>query len=299
MLGSMSTQWRIGFRSAGRCSGLAALALAAVLALGLLGCSSLGEGDATSTVSESSTATTAHAATATATTDSSTTTTERPATTTTTRRTTTTKAPTGSGAPGKEYSKVPGTAKVVALTFDAAYDPAPLKSILATLKAEELPATFFLTGEFVRDFPDSVAGIVAGGYPIGNHSYSHPDFATIDDAEIRSQLERTATLIREAGAEDPRPLFRPPYGSRDAHILSVLADEGYVSVYWTIDTLDWKPDRTGEQIRAAVLEKVQPGAIILMHVGGKATAGILPTLVEDLRARGYGFVDLRTALGTG
>ena len=48
-----------------------------------------------------------------------------------------------------------------------------------------------------------------------------------------------------------------------------------------------------------MLEKLQPGAIILMHVGGKATAGILPTLIEDLRSRGYGFVDLRTALGAG
>ena len=234
---------------------------------------------------------------ATATTESSTTTTGLPATTTTTRRTTTTKATTGSGNPGKEYSRVPGTAKVVALTFDAAYEPAPLKSILATLKAEEVPATFFLTGEFIRDFPDSVAAIVAGGYPIGNHSYSHPDFATISDAEIKSQLERTAASIEAAGAEDPRPLFRPPYGSRNAHILSVLGDEGYVSVYWTIDTLDWKTDRTPEQIRSAVLENLQPGAIILMHVGGKATAGILPTLIADLRSRGYGFVELRSALG--
>ena len=211
----------------------------------------------------------------------------------------TTKVAEGSGTPGKEYVRVPGSAKVVALTFDAAYDPAPLVSILATLRAERVPATFFLTGEFIKDFPDSVAAIVAGGYPIGNHSYSHPDFATIDNAAIKSQLQRTAALITKAGAKDPRPLFRPPYGSRDARILSVLADEGYVSVYWTIDTLDWKTDRTGEQIRAAVLAKLQPGAIILMHVGGKATAGILPTLIEDLRSRGYGFVELRTALGSG
>ena len=79
----------------------------------------------------------------------------------------------------------------------------------------------------------------------------------------------------------------------------MLGDEGYVSVYWTIDTLDWKTDRTEAQIRSTVLANVQPGAIILMHVGGKATAGVLPTLIGDLRSRGYGFVDLRTALGSG
>jgi peptidoglycan/xylan/chitin deacetylase (PgdA/CDA1 family) len=265
---------------------------AVVLSVGVFGCSSTGGGTAVAT---SATVGTSALTTTTATTEPPTTTLRS---TTTTKRTTTTKGTSGSGTPGKEYSRVPGSAKVVALTFDAAYEPAPLKSILATLATKEVPATFFLTGEFVKNFPDSVAAIVAGGYPIGNHSYSHPDFATIDDAAIKSQLRRTADLIEQAGAADPRPLFRPPYGSRDAHILSVLGDEGYVSVYWTIDTLDWETDRTGEQIRSAVLGKLQPGAIILMHVGGKATAGILPTLIDDLRAEGYGFVELRTALGS-
>jgi peptidoglycan/xylan/chitin deacetylase (PgdA/CDA1 family) len=206
-----------------------------------------------------------------------------PATTSTsavTETTSTTKAPITtttsvvSGVPAKEYSRVPTKEKVVALTFDAAYDPSPLGDILAAL--EDAGAT--------------------AGHPIGNHSYSHPDFTAISDAKVRDELRRTAAAIEEAGAGDPRPLFRPPYGARDKRVLRLLASEGYVSVYWAIDTLDWKPERTAAQIRETVLDKLQPGAIVLMHVGGKETAKMLPGLLKDIAAKGYRCVNLREAL---
>jgi peptidoglycan-N-acetylglucosamine deacetylase len=209
----------------------------------------------------------------------------------------TTKPPTtlalGALAPGKEYAKVPGKARVVAFTFDAAYDPKPLADILDALAAADAPATFFLTGEFIADFPDSVAKIVRAGYPVGNHSYSHPDFTTLSDAKIRSQLERTAALIADAGAADPRPLFRFPYGARDRRTLAAVGDAGYASVYWTIDTLDWKPERTSAQVEAAVLDHLQSGAIILMHVGSRQTASVLPEIIRKVRAEGYTLVALR------
>lgn len=199
----------------------------------------------------------------------------------------------GALVPGKEYAKVPGKARVVAFTFDAAYDPEPLADILGALHAAHAPATFFLTGEFVTDYPDSVAQIVRAGFAIGNHSYSHPDFTTLTEAKIRSQLERTAALITDAGAADPRPLFRFPYGARDRRTLAVVGDEGYASVYWTIDTLDWKPERTAAQVEAAVLDHLQPGAIILMHVGSHQTAFVIADIIRKVRAEGYTLVALR------
>ena len=197
---------------------------------------------------------------------------------------------------GTEYTKIPGGRRVVALTFDAAYDPAPLADILAALEGAGVPATFFLTGEFVQDFPAEVQRIVQGGFPIGNHSYSHPDFTKLSDAKIRGQLEKTAALLTAAGAADPRPLFRFPYGARDKHTLAVVGDEGYASVYWTIDTTDWKPERTSRQIEKTVLDHLQPGAIVLMHVGAKNTAAVLPQLIREIEDRGYTLVQLREAL---
>lgn len=197
---------------------------------------------------------------------------------------------------GLEYSRLPGDERVVALTFDAAYAPEPLTDILAALEDHGAPATFFLTGEYVEDFPDDVRAIVDSGHPIGNHSYSHPDFTGLSEDQIERQLTRTAALLDEAGAADPRPLFRFPYGARDRQALARVGAQGYESVYWTIDTLDWKPERTPVAIRDDVLDKVRPGAIILMHVGSGQTASILPRLLDDLTAAGYDFVDLRSAL---
>ncbi len=235
---------------------------------------------------------------ATTTTTATTTTSSAPSTTAATAKPSTTSSSTTIAIPeaGKEFVALPTDDKVVALTFDAAYDPEPLRGILAALEAADARGTFFLTGEFVRDFPDSVRAIKAAGHAIGSHSWSHPDFLKVDDEEMRGQLRRTAQALQELGVADPRPLFRFPYGSRDAAALRVVGAEGYVSYFWTIDTLDWKEDRTPEQVRAAVLDKLQPGAIVLMHVGSRQTESVLPQLLEDLSERGYRTIGLRDAL---
>lgn len=197
---------------------------------------------------------------------------------------------------GTEYALLPGSARRIALTFDAAYDPEPLADILRALSDAGVHSTFFLTGEFVEDFPAAVRQIRSAGHEIGNHSYSHPDFTELGAAEIRSQLRRTADALEALGVPDPRPLFRPPFGARDERVLDELAGEGYVSVYWTIDTLDWKPERTPEEIRATVREKARPGAIVLMHIGSRQTAAILPTILQDLEREGYELVTVGQAI---
>jgi peptidoglycan/xylan/chitin deacetylase (PgdA/CDA1 family) len=259
-----------------------------------------------STTTALSTTTAQPSTTAQPTTSVQSTTTARPSTTTqppttvppttTTPQTTALTSTSTTARPAKDYSRVPTDEKVVALTFDAAYDPVPLKDILAALEGAGADATFFLTGEFVEDFPTWTKAIIAAGYPIGNHSYSHPDFTELSNKAIQSQLKRMASALAKVGGDDPKPLFRAPYGALSKRVLSVLGGEGYVSVYWTIDTLDWKPERTAEQIKATVLSKLKPGAIILMHVGSKQTAGLLPDLLAEIEARGYGFVNLRDAL---
>jgi peptidoglycan/xylan/chitin deacetylase (PgdA/CDA1 family) len=215
---------------------------------------------------------------------------------TTSPSTTTLRSTTTTLRPGKDYTRIPTKEKVVALTFDAAYDPAPLEDILAALKAAGADATFFLTGEFVHDFPQWTKRITTAGYPIGNHSYSHPDFTKLSDQSMRNEIRKTAAALVKVGASNPKPLFRAPYGALSKRVLSVVGSEGYVSVFWTIDTLDWKAGRTPDQIKAVVLTKLKPGAIILMHVGSKQTARVLPELLTEIKARGYRFVNLREAL---
>lgn len=258
------------------------------------GCGPSGAGDGTTTSggAPSTAPVSTVAPTSTTTVPYASTTTHRAESTTTTREPGPVVVPEG----GREVVSLPGAGDVVALTFDAAYDPAPLGDILDALTSAEVPATFFLTGEFAHDFPADVAAICAAGFPIGNHSYTHPDFTTLDAAGIRRELERTREALEAAGASDPRPLFRFPYGARDSRTLAQVGAEGYVSVYWTIDTLDWKPERTPAEVKESILSRVAPGSIVLMHVGSRQTAEVLPEIIAELKARGFGFVDLRAAL---
>jgi peptidoglycan/xylan/chitin deacetylase (PgdA/CDA1 family) len=120
---------------------------------------------------------------------------------------------------GAEWEQVPTTGKLVALTFDAGSGDQGLASILATLEDKNVTATFFLTGKWAESF-SADAKEIAAHYAIGNHTYSHPeDLLTLPDAEVVSEVERGAASIRNVTQVDPRPLFRFPYGSRDARTI--------------------------------------------------------------------------------
>jgi peptidoglycan/xylan/chitin deacetylase (PgdA/CDA1 family) len=175
---------------------------------------------------------------------------------------------------------------------------------MATLAAKDVRATFFNTGSFADRYPDRVRAIAAAGHRQGNHSYSHPYFTKKTDAEIRSELARGEAAIRARGG-DPRPLFRFPYGDRNSRTIAAVNAAGYACVRWTVDTLGWKGTKEGitvQQIVDRVVSTARPGQIVLMHVGSHPEdhstldADALPTVIDRLRAMGYGFVTLDALL---
>ena len=201
---------------------------------------------------------------------------------------------------GQDVEVAPTSERVVALTFDAGGNAAGLESILATLAAEGVPGTFFLTGRWADANPDGVAAIAAAGHRLGNHSVSHPPFTTLSDAAIRDEVLGAEASIRAAGG-DPRPLFRFPLGDRDARTIAAVNDLGYVPVRWTVDTLGWKGTSGGESAQAVcdrAVGALRPGEIVLMHVGSNPDDGstldadALPEVIEQMRAAGYAFVTL-------
>ncbi|RPF25901.1 polysaccharide deacetylase family protein [Georgenia muralis] len=201
---------------------------------------------------------------------------------------------------GTEWSVLPTTERVVALTFDAGANADAVPSILATLRATGTPATFFLTGAWTQSFP-GLAADIAGAYPVGNHTQSHPDLTTLSDADVRSQVIAADSAIREGAGTDPRPWFRFPFGARDARTISLVNCLGYGSVRWTVDTLGWQGTSGGQSASAIVsrvLANLRPGEIVLLHVGSHPTDGstldadALPAIIREVEARGYRFVDL-------
>lgn len=206
---------------------------------------------------------------------------------------------------GRDLEVIPGAGAVVALTFDAGANSAGLPGILQTLAAAGVRGTFFLTGNWAAANPAGVAAIVAGGHRVGNHSMTHPGFTGLADAAIGDQLSGAEQAIRAAGG-DPRPLFRFPFGERDARTITTVNAYGYLPVRWTVDTLGWKGSSggiTAQVVADRVLAGLRPGEIVLMHIGSNPNDGTtldadaLPGMIERIRAAGYGFTTLDALLG--
>jgi peptidoglycan/xylan/chitin deacetylase (PgdA/CDA1 family) len=220
----------------------------------------------------------------------------------------TTPAPTPTGLPsallGQDLRAIPTSRHVVALTFDAGANDAGLARILATLRDEGVPATFFVTGRFAEAYPQDVRAIAAAGHVIGNHTMTHPHSTRITDAELAAEVRQGAAAVAEASGTVTKPWFRFPYGERTADDVRLLNGLGYLCIACTVDTLGWLGEERGTaaDVTARVVAGLRPGEIVLMHVGSNpddATtydADSLHATIHALRARGYGFVTVAELL---
>jgi peptidoglycan/xylan/chitin deacetylase (PgdA/CDA1 family) len=190
----------------------------------------------------------------------------------------------------------------VALTLDAGGGSAPVPDMLATLRAHNVRVTFFLTGAWATENPDLVRQIVADGHELANHSLTHADFTALSDAAIQEELRATEQIIQEIAGTTTRPFFRPPYGAYNERVLLTVIEQGYLPVYWTLDSLD----SVGEpKTPAFLLERITNsrsvedlrGAIILAHCGSQATADALPAILERFDALGLEVRPLSEVLG--
>ena len=207
---------------------------------------------------------------------------------------------------GKDWTYIPTTRRVVALTFDAGANADAVPSILAALRREGVPATFFLTGNFVRDFPAAARSIAAAGFRIGDHTITHPYLTQLSDTAVQREILGGAQQIMSITGKNPAPLFRFPFGDTDARTIAIANRAGFVSVRWTVDTLGWEGTAghvSASVVVSRVLAAARPGEIVLMHVGSNPDdhttfdADALPQVISGLRARGYSFVTLDALTG--
>ena len=189
---------------------------------------------------------------------------------------------------------------MVALTFDAGANDAGAAKILATLRESGATGTFFMTGRWAQLFPHR-ARKIAARYPIGNHTYDHSDLTRLTPSAVLREIQMASTAIRRVTGRPPAPLFRFPYGSSSPSTLRTANQLGYTAIGWTVDTLGWEGTSGGQSTESVVshaLAHLQPGAIILMHVGSNPhdrstlDADALRTIIDDIRRRGYTFVTL-------
>jgi len=203
------------------------------------------------------------------------------------------------------WDVLPTSRKVVAITIDGGWNPAGVKSMLATLRRYHVRATFNITGRFCRHYPAYAKAIAADGELIGNLSNNHPHFPTISDRRIREEVLDGQAEIKAVTAKDPWPWFRFPYGDYDAHDVYVVNSLGFVPIGWTVDTLGWEGTSGGITVQIVVdrvLASLRPGEIVLMHFASNLRdhsildADALPIVIRKLRADGYSFVTVSALL---
>lgn len=182
--------------------------------------------------------------------------------------------------------------KVLYLTFDAGYENGCTGEILDALQKHQVPATFFLVGNYLETQPDLVRRMVEEGHTVGNHTYSHPDMSAIaDEASFREELEQNEVLYRQVTGQEMAKLYRPPQGKFCESNLRMAQQLGYRTVFWSLAYVDWYEDDqpTREEAFDKLLPRVHPGAVVLLHSTSSTNAVILDELLTRWEEMGYTF----------
>lgn len=176
----------------------------------------------------------------------------------------------------------------VALTFDDGPWPHTTQQMLTILSQRQAPATFFVVGRQVERYPELVRREVAAGMAIGSHSYRHPQpFDRLPVARIRDEITQGRRTLVPLGIYPVG--FRPPGGAASPAVTAAAQELGDRTVLWSVDSADWQPGVTSDQLVQRVLAAARPGAIVLLHDGGgnrSATVAALPAIIDGLRRLG-------------
>jgi len=207
-------------------------------------------------------------------------------------------SPSLSPSPTISYSAVHVDGPYVAMTFDDGPSAKLTPELLDILAAHHIHATFFVIGENAAVHPEILQRAVREGHEIGNHSWSHPAFAKMSDAKVRTELQKTDDAIKTALGGRP-VLMRPPYGSITPRQKRWINDEfGYRIILWDVDPLDWK--RPGPSvITSRIVKETRPGSIILSHDIHPGTIKAMPETFDQLQAKGFKFVTVSELIAMG
>ena len=190
--------------------------------------------------------------------------------------------------------------KVLYLTFDAGYENGCTAKILDVLKKHNVPAAFFLVGNYMERNADLVRRMVAEGHTVGNHTMHHPDMSKISDQEAFSkELLELEQLFKEITGENMPKFYRPPQGTYSEENLKMAQALGYKTVFWSLAYVDWNNDSqpTAEYAFSKLLPRTHNGAVVLLHSTSRTNAEILDQLLTRWKALGYRFATLDELFG--
>ena len=178
----------------------------------------------------------------------------------------------------------------MSISFDAAWGNEDTQQIIDILGKYNVKATFFVVGEWVDKYPESVKALSDAGHEIMNHSNTHPYMTQLSVEDMLKEVEGCSSKIQKVTGVKPI-LFRPPYGDYNNEVISTLFENGYYTVQWDVDSLDWK-DLSANEITERVLSSAKSGSIVLFHNAALHTPEALPGIIEGLQGQGLELVKI-------
>jgi peptidoglycan-N-acetylglucosamine deacetylase len=194
---------------------------------------------------------------------------------------------------GRLVPRIETQQKIVALTFDDGPNTQYVDEILNNLSTRSVNATFFVTGAELSAAPDAGRMIAAAGHELGNHTWSHDHMILKSSGFYRKEIEDTDALIRATG-QASEIYFRPPFCYKLVGLPWYLGKHNRTSITWDVEPDSYADvAATSQGILGHVVERVQPGSIILLHVWYKSrqtSREAVPLVIDALQGQGYRFV---------
>lgn len=188
---------------------------------------------------------------------------------------------------------------VVALTFDISWGTVMPPKVLHILERQHVAATFFVSGPWAQQNPQIVRQMAKDGFEVESHGWAHVNYSGLSAQGVAENINKANHVIKSLTGK--RPTFvRPPNGDFNSASIMAARSLGYTTVTWGTDSLDWMNPGVST-IVTRVTSRVHPGDIILMHASDtcKQTDLALPTILQDLRAKGYKFLTLSALVKEG
>ena len=192
------------------------------------------------------------------------------------------------------------TQKVLYLTFDAGYENGCTAKILDVLRQHNVPAAFFLVGNYIERNSDLVRRMVAEGHTVGNHTMHHKDMSKLTDPQVfQKELQDLEVLYKQVVGEALPKYYRPPQGVYSEENLRQAKEMGYKTVFWSLAYADWDNNKqpTREEAFQKLLPRTHDGAVVLLHSTSHTNAEILDELLTRWKEMGYTFAPISALFG--
>ena len=164
------------------------------------------------------------------------------------------------------------------------------QQLIDILGKYQIHATFFVVGDWVDKYPESVKALSDAGHEVMSHSIHHDHYNSLSTQQITEDLKTSCDKIEAVTGIRPT-LIRCPYGEYDNHVIEAIRAYGMEPIQWDVDSLDWK-ELPASEITQRVTSKVQPGSIVLFHNAAKHTPEAQPSILEPLPSQGYTIVPI-------